>query len=159
MDLLLTERMVLEAIADQGRTIEEISESTGLKKVIINNILPEFLMKNIIQYKNKKYSLDRETNPNWIREVNRPENTRLELKEILSSSVSLVESGTSLNLKKLYLSEFEEKLLSIELEKVDKLIKDLQKSTKERGRVKDMKIVYWGYAGYGEIIEAQASSL
>ncbi len=159
MDLLLTERMVLEAIADQGRTIEEISESTGLKKVIINNILPELLMKNIIQYEKKKYSLDRETNPNWIREINRPENTRLELTEILESSVSLMGNGTSLSLKKLYLSEFEEKLLSIELAKVEKLIKDLQKNSKERGRVKDMKVVYWGYAGYGEIIEAQISNL
>ncbi|GEM_PF-5205157 len=157
MDLLLSQRIVLEAIANKADSIDKIIKSTGLSKSIVNNIIPDFLLLNIIQYKNSKYTLDRETNPKWLQEVSKIENVKMEIKEMLSSSVDLMNKGAIVNLRKIYLSEFEEKLLKIELGRVEKLIVDLQKNSGVNKDVKDMKVVYWGYSGYGDILKNRVS--
>ncbi|WP_372654860.1 hypothetical protein [Halobacteriovorax sp.] len=157
MDLLLSQRIVLEAISNKADTIEKIVKSTGLSKSMINNIIPEFLLLNIIKYKEGSYVLDRETNPKWIQEISKVENVKMEIKEMLSSSVDLMNKGAVVNLRKIYLSEFEEKLLKIELARVEKLIVDLQKNSGVNKDVKDMKVVYWGYSGYGDILNNKVS--
>ena len=157
MDLLLSQRIVLEAISNKADTIEKIKKSTGLSRSIVSNIIPEFLVLNIVQYKNGKYSLDKETNPKWLQEISKIENIKMEIKEMLTSSVDLMNQGATVNLRKIYLSEFEEKLLKIELARVEKLIVDLQKNSGANKDVKDMKVVYWGYTGYGEILNSRIS--
>ena len=152
MELLLEERIVLEAIDLEGRSLQEIIESTGLDGVIISNIMPDLLMKNIVKYKNELYFLDRETSPDWIKEINKSESTKIEIKELLASSVEIMGRGSSLKLKKVYLSDFEEKLLKIEMNRVDKFIEDLRNNPKAKAQVKDMKVIFWGHGEYGRII-------
>ena len=152
MELLLEERMVLEAIGDGGRSLMDIIYSTGLDTIVVSNIMPELLMKNIIKYKDEQYFLDRETSPNWIKETNRPENAKTEIKELLASSVDTMNRGASLKLKKVYLNEFEEKLLKIEMNRIDKFIEDLRNNPKAKAKVKDMKVIFWGHGEYGSII-------
>lgn len=157
MELLLCERITLEAIANGSDTLERISKSTGLDISVINNILPTFLMNNMISYKNKSYKLDVKTNPCWMRELSKTESVKHEINDILSASVNLLSEKKSISLRKVYLSEFEEKLLNIELSRVDKLVREISNKKSLNKNVKDMKVIYWGYSDYEDILNTHSA--
>ncbi|WP_417337268.1 hypothetical protein [Halobacteriovorax marinus] len=157
MDLLIEQRYVLEAISKGAKTLDKILESTGLDNSMINNIIPELLINNLIQYKNKEYSIDLSNTSLWKNEVNKKENIKLEIRDLLCSSVELMHKEKALNLRKVYLSELEEKLLNIELARVEKLINDIYENKKEVDNVKNMKVVYWGYSNYRDMISLKGA--
>ncbi|ATH06664.1 hypothetical protein BIY24_01535 [Halobacteriovorax marinus] len=157
MDLLIEQRYVLEAISKGAKTLDKILESTGLDNSMINNIIPELLINNLIQYKNKEYSIDLSNTSLWKNEVNKKENIKLEIRDLLCSSVELMHKEKALHLRKVYLSELEEKLLNIELARVEKLINDIYENKKEVDNVKNMKVVYWGYSNYRDMISLKGA--
>ncbi|CBW25233.1 hypothetical protein BMS_0308 [Halobacteriovorax marinus SJ] len=157
MDLLIEQRYVLEAISKGAKTLDKILESTGLDNSMINNIIPELLINNLIQYKNKEYSIDLSNTSLWKNEVNKKENIKQEIRDLLCSSVDLMHKEKALHLRKVYLSELEEKLLNIELARVEKLINDIYENKKEVDNVKNMKVVYWGYSNYRDMISLKGA--
>ena len=57
MELLLEERMVIEAIDNKANSAKEISLSTGLSEGLVNNILEEFLNTILIMKYTRRFAM------------------------------------------------------------------------------------------------------
>jgi hypothetical protein len=156
MELLLTERIIIESISKNCQTLKEIKNDTGLESTIVHTLVPELIMKNIVSYIDGKYFLNMKESKTWLKEINNLKNTKNEIKDILLASVELLEKEKSLNMKKVYLTPYEEKILNIELSKVEKFISQIQRErslVKGNNRTTDMKVIYWGFSNYGDLVE------
>lgn len=162
MELLLTERIVIESISKGPLSLDKIADDTGVEIEVINSIVPELLMKNILVYKQGLYSLNMENKESWIFEINKFSNKKKEIKDILNASINLLETKESLKLQKVFLTPFEEKLLKIELKKVEKFIENIrceQVKIKNKRKTKDMKVIYWGCSDYSDLVERDSHCL
>jgi hypothetical protein len=156
MELLLTERIIIESVARENKTLKKIKKDTGLESTIVHTLVPELIMKNIIIYKNGVYSLNLENASIWLPEINSLLNKKNEIKEILNASVELLEKENSISMRKVFLTPYEEKLLNIELKKVEDFITQIQKErrdVKSKNKTTDMKVIYWGFSNYGDLVE------
>ena len=156
MELLLTERIIIESISKNCKTLTEIKEDTGLDSTIVHTLVPELIIKNIVTYIEGAYSLNMKNSDLWLKEINSFKNKKNEIKDILLASVELLDREKSLNLQKVYLTPYEEKILKIELKKVESFITQIQKErrvVKEKNKTTDMKVIYWGFSNYGDLVE------
>ncbi|OUR98895.1 hypothetical protein A9Q84_05640 [Halobacteriovorax marinus] len=162
MELLLTERMILESLSFGEKTIDKIAEDTGIELEVINSIVPELLMRNILIYTKGIYNLNMENKESWIFEINKLSNKKKEIKDILNASIELLGEKDSLKLKKVYLTGYEEKLLKIELKKVETFIENIRvehSRIKSKNKTKDLRVVYWGCSKYSDLVESDVSCI
>lgn len=162
MELLLQERMIVESVARNKKSLNQIRLDTSLDLGVIKALSEELVQKGIILFIDEKYCLNREGSTSWLKEINSISKTKNEIKEIFNASVELMEKDNSISLKKVHLTEYEEKLLSIELKRVENFITEIQKERRgirAKNRTKDMKVVYWGYSNYGEIVQEDLKSI
>lgn len=156
MELLLTERIIIESISKDCTSIREIKIDTGLESTIVNTLVPELIIKNIVSYTDGVYSLNMKQSDLWLKEINSFKNKKSEIKDILMASVELLDQEKSLNMQKVFLTPFEEKILNVELKKIENFISQIQKekrSIKVKSKTTDMKVVYWGFSNYGDLVE------
>jgi len=160
MELLLTERMVIESVAHGRMTLENIAIDTGIDLEVINSIVPELLMKNILIYRKGLYTLNMDNKEGWIFEINKLSNKKKEIRDILNASIDLLDKKESLKLQKVFLTSFEEKLLRIELKRVETFIESIrseQVKFKNKRMTKDLKVIYWGCSDYSDLVELDSN--
>ncbi len=158
--LLIIERMVLESILDKEKNIEEISEDTGLDKRLLINIIPNFIFKNIIVYKNGYYYLNSKEKNKWIKKINEKSSVKEELKDVFASLVNEYfknESGkTDLKLRKIWLSPYEQKIFNMHLNSLEEFVSNIENDKKrgENDKLCDKQVVFWGHSKYSSIIDS-----
>ena len=87
--LLVIERMVLESLSKKNRNLEELANDTGLDHGLLKNILPAFLMNNLVNYQRGIYKLNNdEMRKERIKSYNAKENIKEEVKELFTSMVN-----------------------------------------------------------------------
>ncbi len=149
--LLLVERIVLESLVQEDRSIIEISEDTGLDRILIQNILENFLLSSIVSIENSKYKINRLNFKKWVNNLN----IKSEVKEILNSLVKdsfNTESDTILKMRKVWINEGDQKILNSLLSQVDSFLSQIESKEKLK-KTKDKKVIMWGHSCYKDLTD------
>lgn len=156
--LLVVERVVLESLSKKGKKFDELQADTNLKTPILLNILQNFLMRNFVSYKKGTYSLNLLTKSSWLPLVNARENIKEEVKELFVSLVNSYfktekKNNIDLKMKKVWLTDNEEKIYKTLLSNLENFIKNLEGN---RGGVKESisskKVLIWGHSDYSTLV-------
>ncbi len=164
-NFVLVERMLIESLGKNAKNSCQISEDTGLDALVVTNILSDFLDKKYISFSNGLFSLTPlflEKNLEKHREI---KSKKFELKSLFSSVLNNVFSGrqakaqTHLKLKKVWLTEEEERILQTQLRGLDLFFESVTQKrktsqNKKDQRLADKKVVFWGSCQYSDLADA-----
>ena len=158
--LLLVERMILESLERNEKSIAEISLDTGLRTNLVCNLVSHLVMDNIINLKRGKYFLNYDEKDNWIGLINNKAHIQSEVKELF---ISLINSHFELSekkqyglkIKKIWLNKFDEKILEAHFNNLNEFIVNLEKYPQRRKqeKLKEKRVIFWGQSFYGDLAE------
>lgn len=159
MNLSVIERYLLETLSKGVKSFSQLNEETKVDYALLNNILSKLMMENIVSYRTGRYFLNPETQELWLPLINSSESLTEEIKELFSTLVSDYfsnEENVSLKVQKLSMTEHEEKIFNSYLINLEKFIEDVKKERKKnpfQGKLKEQKVVVWGCADYGRLVQ------
>ena len=79
--LLIVERMVLESLVKKPKNMVELALDTGLEEGLLKNIIPFFMMENILRYERGIYSINSTESSKWADKINKSDYLKEEVKE------------------------------------------------------------------------------
>ena len=150
-NLTILERMVLECVSKSSKNLTDIEEKTGIQKVMLLKVIQSLLSKSLISLNNHLYQLNQKQNDLITRELNDSTALLCEVNEIISSCIKRKLEETDANsfkLKKVNMSEREEKIYNGLLYNLESFLGSLDKSDK----IREQKIIFWGEGNY-EVIK------
>ncbi len=163
--LLVIERMVLESLSKKNRNLEELANDTGLDHGLLKNILPAFLMNNLVNYQRGIYKLNNdEMRKERIKSYNAKENIKEEVKELFTSMVNKYfredlqnrKNKIGVKVKKVWLTPQEEKIFNSYLINLESFIQSIEQQRKlkpQKEKLCEKKVVIWGYSDYSSIAD------
>lgn len=160
--LLVVERMVLESLSRKARNLQEIMIDTGLGEDLLKNIIPFFLMENMVRYERGIYSLNMKENQKWLEKINKREHLKEEVRELFTSLINQyfnemkLEENKNVNLKvrKVWLNPSEEKILNSYVKSIESFIKNIEDDRKRKPvqeRLCEKKVFIWGQTDYSHL--------
>lgn len=160
--LLIVERIVLESISRKNRNIVELSNDTGLSVSLLNNILPTFIMKNLVIYNNGVYCINNEMKNLWINEINSKDSLKCEVKELFTNLVNhyfeeeKAAATVELKVKKIWMTPYEKKLLRMHLNNLNEFVSNIEKENKkdQNFKTKEQEIIVWSVSDYEGVINS-----
>ena len=158
--LLLVERMILESLQSGPRTSEELVKDTGLKKNLLMSLLSNLFNDYIVVQKGHLFDLNYENKKDWVHRVNSKESVKGEVKELFLSMINqhfeeLEYKSCGLKMKKIYVSERDEKILHAHFNNLQEFVDNLEKYPTETkdAPIHAKKVIFWGQSDYGALIE------
>lgn len=160
---LLVERMILESLVKKTKNLLALSEDTGLNENFLKIVLQEMICKGWVIFELGDYRLREAELSEWAGEINRDENLKGEVKELLDSMVALhfreqlKGPRAFLKIQKLELTDDEEKLLNSHLKGLEIFFKNIRNSRMKKPikeHTKRQKIVVWGAGIYEDLVGA-----
>lgn len=158
--LLIVERMVLESLSNGAKSSDEINQCTNLSKALLGNILPMFLMRNIVSYKSGKYELNRVNAMQWMAKCNTPANIKEEVKELFTSLVNRYFQSEAreqgLRMKKVWMNSLEKKIFQSHLANLEEFIKSVEKENRRpesSKQLRDKEVIFWGHSPYSTLVD------
>ena len=163
--LLMIERIVIESLSKKEKNIQEIEIDTNLSHSLLLNILPNLLMRNMVQYQRGVYFIDKENCFQWLNEVNKKENVKEEAKEIFTSLVNQYFSkelkdqkaaGPQLKIQKMWLTRDEEITLKSHMAALEGFFNSVKESrlqNPQKEKTCEQRVVIWGLSQYSDLVE------
>lgn len=162
--LLVVERMVLESLSRKPKNLQEIILDTGLDEALLKNIVPFFLMENMVRYEKGIYSLNMKESEKWMDKINQREHLKEEVKELFTSLVNQYFnemkakeeklSEVDLKVRKVWLTSSEEKILNSYIKNIESFIKSIEEDRKRqpvKERLCEKKVFIWGQSDYSHL--------
>jgi hypothetical protein len=154
---MLIERVILESLSRSSKSLEILSEDSGIESPLLKLLLQEMMFKGWIQYGKGEFSIETSTNKDWITAINSKESVQLEVKELMDSLVSMYfkENLGILKVQKISLSEDEEMVLNSHLKTLESFFVNLREKRVQKplvSSIKKQKIVVWGAGIYKDLI-------
>jgi len=145
------ERMVLENLAQKPLSLTDLRSVTNLESHILNNILKDFVTKNLISMENKKYQLNHNLCSMIKDGLNNFESKVVEAMSLIETSLrlSVQNEKDQFKLVKVYMNEQEEKIFNAHLHNLNTFLSSL--SHKDQSNKKH-KLAYFGVNNYADII-------
>lgn len=158
--LLLIERFIIESLSKKDMNIHELAIQTKLDHGLLLNILPNLMMRNMVQYKRGTYSLNRLEGQKWISQINKKEFLKEEVKDVFQSLVNNyfkeeVAKNSDLKVQKIWLTKAEELTFNSHLKGLENFFKNVKESRlrkAENEKLFEQKVVVWGHMSYGDIV-------
>jgi hypothetical protein len=168
--LLVVERMVLESLSRKGKNVYEIAMDTGLDESLLKNIIPFFLMQNIVLYEKGIYSLNLTQNEKWIEKINKREHLKEEVKELFTSLVNKYfcetvdneANAVELKVQKIWLTPSEEKIINSYLKNIENYIKNIEDERTRKPvqeRLCEKKVFIWGQSDYSHLVNGAIEAI
>lgn len=163
--LLIIERIIVESIAKKERNIQEIILDTGIEHGLLLNILPNLLMKNIVQYKRGVYSIDKENSFTWLNTINNKDNIKEEAKEIFISLLNqyfakeVIKKSNiepQLKIQKVWLTDDEDIVLRSHMAGLESFfsgVKATRKVRPQKEKTCEERVVIWGWSQYSDLVD------
>ena len=153
--LLMVERMVLESLHGKEKNIKELSVDLGLNVQLLMNTLPLLQSKEMITYRQGIYSLNKEKQNEWIKQINSPYHIKGELKDLFSSLVNhyYVKEGkckTGLKVRKVWMTPSEESIFNSLIYNLENFLSGLEK---KQEKTKDQRVVFFGHSSYQNLVK------
>jgi hypothetical protein len=160
--LLAVERMVLESVAKGSSNKDIIAKDTSLTEGFVATIIENLKDYNLIELEKKKLILTK-TTKNLI-QFNKADNVKMELKDLFESLVdnhysqsSTVEKEHILKMQKIWLTDYEFKVLKSMMSNIDNFIKSIRKDRllhPEEEILSQQRVIFWGSDTYSNLIES-----
>lgn len=149
-NLTIVDRMILESLQAKSQNLFELENATRIGKEILNKSMTSLISQNIIVKKESLYSLNPNINERIKNELNDKINLMCEVNEIINSCIRKTLSNTnetSFKLKKVNMTEREEKIYKGLLYNLESFINSLNKTS----QIADQKVIFWGEGKYENI--------
>ena len=151
--VLLVERAILESIQKEPMGILGLTKDIGVKKEIISNAIRSLINENLICFTGGKYELNNSIlGKKRFHEINSKAS-------IMEEYLDITQNMNNLDICKLSLDSFEEKLLQVHLKSFYEFITGIRQA-EENGFKKtsnfktcDKKLFVLGFSKYGEVIK------
>ena len=158
--LMLVERIVIESISRKEKNIYELVNDTNLDQEILLNIIPNLLMRNLINYHRGIYSIDKESSMKWLETINQKNNIKEEVKELFTSLVNeyFVQNkitSSQLKVQKVWLTSDEEMILKSHLATIESFFREVKNDRKInpiREKTFEQKVLIWGFSNYSDLV-------
>lgn len=159
--VLVIERLVMESLEKKQKNILELVDDTGLKKKWIVPVLYGLKGRGILKEANEVFEIDYESKVRWLPVVNKREFLKSEVSEIFRSIINQKFSGESgteglLNLKKIWLTNEEEKVFKALFSNLEQFVDNVQGQRRlkpQKERIGEQKVILWAYSSYQNLIE------
>jgi hypothetical protein len=160
--LLAVERMVLESVAKGSSNGESISKDTSLTHFFVNTIVENLKDYGLVEKEKGKLILTKSTQ-NLI-QFNKADNVKLELKDLFNSLVenhykqsALTEKEHILKMQKIWLTDYEYKVLKSMMSNIENYIKSIRKDRllhPEEEILSQQRVIFWGSDTYANLIDS-----
>lgn len=161
--LLLIERIIIESISKKEKNVYELAHDTNLDQGLLMSVLPNLLMKNLLNYQRGIYSIDKENSLCWQNTINEKNNVKEEVKELFASMVNEYfrndfktnEQNSQLKVQKIWLTSDEEKILKghfLALENFFTGVKQSRSTKPVKERTYEQKVILWGVSEYADLV-------
>lgn len=149
------ERMILESIQMQQKTIANICFDTNIQPAILQNIIQSLIVKGLILLNDEGiYSINKNLSESSKASLRNKENVILECNEIVRASIkiSIDEDSKNFHLKKVALNESQKKLLKAMLYNINSFLEDCHQENKNI-KTKDQTVIFWGENTYENLTQ------
>ncbi len=151
----LITRMALESLSQKPKGLIELSNDLGLSHRTVLNLTEVLKELNFIRYENEYFHLiKKKDNSQKVSEI------CCEVKDLMSSLIEEMygskEEAVKLSLKKVWLTDSEEKILNSFFKQAESFLADILKE-KRTGLTKNKRIIYWGSGSYEGALKGQMS--
>lgn len=147
----MIERMVLESLGQKSQNLGELHEDTGLEYGLLNCLLGTLLQKNLVDYNKGRYGLTAKSRRGDLTEK---EGVKEEVRELFDSALKQhFSTRPCLKVKKIWMSERDQKIFQAQLINLEKFIDDLSRQPPKGGKTKEQKVFIWAVSDYGELLK------
>ena len=151
----MVERIILESLGTNPKSLPELVEDTGLGQRILINTLRSLLKSKMVYEYDKCFRL----NMKMLAKFNTDK--RDEVKELMDGIVDQYfdRQGPTISLKKVWMSEQDEKIFKTLLAGMDRFLSELKHYNKTPRPLCEKKIFYWGMSPYKKALDGQLRSV
>lgn len=152
--LATVERIILESIGSNEKTIIDIYKDTGIAIKCLGNALLQLNTKHLISSTKVGFKLSSSAVSLLRNNYNQRKSIKGEVQEIMnySSSLSIEKKVGKVALKKVYLGRKDKILIKAHLAKLESMLKDIQ-SRNEDHHLKDKTVLFWGFNQYHDLVK------
>lgn len=154
INLLLIEQAIVEAIGEFEKKFDDLVSEIGVDSLIIRNAITSLIEANVIVYNGFGYKLK----SSFMTLIRSSEDENLN-----SDEIDYFYALENLQICKLSLDSFEEKLFQIHLKNFNDFVLGIKQKhkyslgQKMKKKLKDKKIFAFGFGSYGDVIRASVS--
>lgn len=145
----IIDRLILESLNQKSKTALELQGCTSLEQDIIETSLKNLSITGYIKNQNGYYALNKTLNPEQLKALKNQINISNEINEIINASMVTKNNNNLFKLKKVYLTDSEEKILQGMLYNLESFFNNLSTSKQPTHK---QKIIYWGNTNYENLI-------
>ncbi len=160
--LLAVERMVLESIAKGSTAESSIAKDTSLSEGFVSTLVDNLKDYQLVELDKRKLILTKSTK-NLV-QFNKADNVKMELKDLFESMVDnhysqspLGEREQILKMQKIWLTEYEFKVMKSMMSNIETYIKSIRKDRllhPEEEILSEQRVIFWGSDTYSNLIES-----
>lgn len=153
--MTIFERIILESLEKNEKTLPELIEDTALNEKLIFHCLKNLAAKNIILIQERKYTLNYQGKEQWNQNLLQADHLKLELQELLEGMLNVALKKTPeslLKIRKVHMEEKDEMILKAMLINVENFLQELEKKSTRSKKTSHKKIVFTGMAAYHDIL-------
>lgn len=158
--LLAQERAVLESLAMQERTLDQLESDLGLEREGLLNVLSYFILETVIGYKQKIYFIKQEHCRSWLQKRESDPAEFLELIEAGLMAQTHKKQETvgvpQLLFRKVWMDKSEKIAFERMVQNFDIFLKNLhEKGVKKKRKPKsaDQQMVFFMHESYGNVLK------
>ena len=149
MNFTILDRAIIESINTKPQKLYELKDSLGIPQDLLTQSIQELLAIGIIKTEDSCFYINKQNIENIKSIINSKEQIQIELLDFFHTFTN-GEDLSSLKMKKVHMTESEEKILNGLLYNVESFIKSLEADKKKK--TKEQKIIFWGETNYENII-------
>lgn len=149
MNISLLDRAIIESINTKPQKIHELKDSLGIPQDLLTQSVQELLATGILKTEDSIFYINKQNIENIKTIINSKEQIQIELLDFFHTFTN-GEDLTTLKMKKVHMTDSEEKILKGLLYNVESFIKSLE--TNKKKKTKEQKIIFWGETNYENII-------
>tara|TARA_B100000886_G_scaffold306192_1_gene238387 strand:+ start:40 stop:528 length:489 start_codon:yes stop_codon:yes gene_type:complete len=153
-NLLLLEKAILDSLNDCPKTVGEIHEDIGVEHCYVVNALNLMLREKWIKFFDMKYLINCEEGSQGLKSNN------FRLPNYSNEEIEVISNMKNLNLVKVSLSKFEEKILKVHLKNIEDFFNNLDNAVlkteskrRETSLCREMFFV-WGSSNFGDVLRS-----
>lgn len=168
--MTLIERIVLESIQSGSKSVAKIIVNTDLTQNIVDKSVQNLLQKSLVHYEDGSLVVNKKGFSKFAISYDYQMEKRYEVRNIVDSCIKHyfdekmgirntnenLEHKTKLSLKKVWMTEEEEKIYNSLIFNLNHFLSKLGESKSKKPRfIKNKKIIYFGSCDYNHIIDEQ----
>ncbi|MCY4643356.1 MAG: hypothetical protein OXB88_01950 [Bacteriovoracales bacterium] len=154
--MTIVERIILESLGKGAKSMPRLSKDTGLDTQILINALRSLLKSGLLIDCQTQFQL----NTSLTQKAGLDK--RNEVKDLMEGIADRFfdKQDADLSLKKVWMSEEDEKIFKTLLGNIDYFLDDLKKYNSKIDRpLQEKKVFYWGMATYGDALNGQLEKI